>query len=63
MKTKFTVVLMTWDRTPLTFHVQAQSPREAVQQAIDKSAGDKALIDTVAGVFIGWHINKFYGEV
>jgi len=63
MNQKFTVVLMHRVKGPLTFCVQAQSPKEAAKQAIDKITGDKDLVDTVAGVFIGWHINKFFGEV
>ena len=64
MNQKFTVVLMHRVKGPLTFCVQAQSPKEAAKQAIDKvTVKNKDLIDTVAGVFIGWHINKFFGEV
>jgi len=60
---KFTVVLMHRTEGPLTFHVESKSPAGAIRAAIDKSTVNKDLIDTVAGVFIGWHINKFFGEV
>jgi len=60
---KYTVVLMHQKDGPLTIHVDTKTAPAAVRAALAKEPKQEAQIETVAGVFIGWHINKFFGKV
>jgi hypothetical protein len=62
MKMKYTVIFNLGSTAASVVHVTGKTPFEAVRMALTKVEDPKKVLG-VAGVFIGWHISKYSGEV